>query len=104
MNSLIEAEKVLEIAKAQTEAIEKVLKGLDDIELAIVVAMLLAAVKQNKPDMPDQAFDKLLDIVKTGAKLRPEELATVLGTYRNSGVSGIGEIVKDIFSGMKGAN
>lgn len=64
MNNLIEAEKVLEIAKAQTEA----------------------------------------DIVKTGAKLRPEELATVLVTYCNSGVSGIGEMVKDIFSGMKGAN
>ena len=56
-------------------------KGLNDIELAIIVAMLLASVKENKPDMPDQAFDKLLDIVKTGAKLRPEELATVLVTY-----------------------
>jgi hypothetical protein len=79
-------------------------KGLNDIELAIIVAMLLASVKQNKPDMPDQAFDKLLNIVKTGAKLRPEELATVLGTYCNSGVSGIGEMVKDIFSGVKGDN
>ena len=79
-------------------------KGLDDIELALIVAMLLAVAKENKPDMPDQAFDKLLDIVKTGAKMRPEELATVLGTYFNSGVSGIEEVVKNIFSGMKGAN
>lgn len=79
-------------------------KGLDDIELALIVAMLLAAAKENKPDMPDKAFDKLLDIAKTGAKMWPEELATILGTYFNSGVSGIEKAVKDILSAMKGAN
>lgn len=79
-------------------------KGLDDIGLALVIALLLASAKQNKPDMPDQAFDKLLDIVKTGAKMTPEELATVLGMYFSSGVSGIGELLESIFPGVKGDN
>lgn len=50
MNSLIEAEKVLEIAKAQTEAIEKVLKGLDETRTELSSTVKAVKNVENRMD------------------------------------------------------
>lgn len=54
MNSLIEAEKVLEIAKAQTEAIEKVLKGLDETRTELSSTVKAVKNVENRVDTLEQ--------------------------------------------------
>ena len=75
-------------------------RGIDDVEFALSVALLLATLKENK-HMPDGPFDKLLDIAMTGAKMDSKTLRVAFDTYLNSGIK---EALKEEFTKNEGVN